>query len=116
MESLLDNCAQRTGARVWHLSFPKSVDLPTKPAKFTIHVSADNRYKLYVNHTLVSLGPARGDTYYWNYETVDIAQYLTGGKNTIAALVWNDGEYRPEAQITQQTALFYRAIPVQRSF
>jgi len=78
--------------------------LPTKPAKFVVHVSADNRYKLYVNHTLVSLGPARGDTYYWNYETVDIAPYLTGGKNTIAAEVWNDGEYRPEAQITLQTA------------
>ena len=84
--------------------FSKSVDLPTKPAKFVVHVSADNRYKLYVNHTLVSLGPARGDTYYWNYETVDIAPYLTGGKNTIAAEVWNDGEYRPEAQITLQTA------------
>ncbi|RWY48579.1 alpha-L-rhamnosidase-related protein [Mucilaginibacter gilvus] len=84
--------------------FQKSVDLPTKPARFVIHISADNRYKLYVNHTLVSLGPARGDTYYWNYETVDIAQYLIGGKNTIAATVWNDGEYRPEAQITQQTA------------
>ncbi|WP_204985850.1 hypothetical protein [Mucilaginibacter psychrotolerans] len=84
--------------------FSKSVDLPTKPAKFVVHVSADNRYKLYVNHTLVSLGPARGDTYYWNYETVDIAPYLTGGKNNIAAEVWNDGEYRPEAQISQQTA------------
>lgn len=84
--------------------FQKSVDLPTKPAKFVVHVSADNRYKLYVNHTLVSLGPARGDTYYWNYETVDIAPYLIGGKNTIAALVWNDGDFRPEAQISQQTA------------
>jgi alpha-L-rhamnosidase len=84
--------------------FQKSADLPTKPAKFVIHISADNRYKLYVNHILVSLGPARGDTYYWNYETVDIAPYLTGGKNSIAALVWNDGDYRPEAQISQQTA------------
>ncbi|GGH10515.1 alpha-L-rhamnosidase-related protein [Mucilaginibacter phyllosphaerae] len=83
--------------------FRKNVDLPTKPAKFVIHVSADNRYKLYVNERLVSMGPARGDTYYWNYETIDIAQYLTAGKNTIAALVWNEGDVRPEAQISERT-------------
>jgi alpha-L-rhamnosidase len=84
--------------------FRKSIDLPTKPAKFVIHVSADNRYKLYVNDKLVSTGPARGDTYYWNFETINIAPYLQAGKNTIAALVWNEGDYRPEAQISERTA------------
>jgi alpha-L-rhamnosidase len=83
--------------------FRKSIALTVKPATFIIHVSADNRYKLYVNGTLVSLGPARGDLYYWNYETVDIGPYLTVGKNTVSALVWNDGDYRPEAQISLQT-------------
>jgi alpha-L-rhamnosidase len=86
---------------VYH--FRKSINLAAKPASFIIHVSADNRYKLYVNGTLVSLGPARGDTYYWNYETVDIAPYLSLGKNTIAALVWNEAQYRPEAQISLRT-------------
>lgn len=84
--------------------FQKSVSLSSKPAHFIIHVSADNRYKLYVNHQLVSLGPARGDTYYWNFETIDIAPYLAAGKNSVAAAVWNDGEYRPEAQISERTA------------
>ncbi|MDB5147847.1 MAG: alpha-rhamnosidase, partial [Mucilaginibacter sp.] len=83
--------------------FRKSMELATKPSSFIVHVSADNRYKLYVNQTLVSLGPARGDTYYWNYETVDLAPYLQAGKNLIAAVVWNDGDYRPEAQISLQT-------------
>ncbi|TSD64897.1 Bacterial alpha-L-rhamnosidase [Inquilinus sp. KBS0705] len=87
---------------VYH--FRKSIDLPTKPAKFVIHVSADNRYKLYVNQQLVSLGPARGDMYYWKFETVDIAPYLVAGKNTVAALVWNEGDTRPEAQISDRTA------------
>jgi len=84
--------------------FRKSIDLQAKPATFKIHVSADNRYKLYVNGTLVSLGPARGDTYHWNYETVDLAPYLTAGKNTVAALVFNEAEKRPEAQFTVRTA------------
>jgi alpha-L-rhamnosidase len=91
-----------TGYGVYH--FRKSINLATKPVTFNIRISADNRYKLYVNGILVSLGPARGDTYYWNYETVDIAPYLTTGKNTIAATVWNDGPDRPEAQISLRTA------------
>lgn len=83
--------------------FRKNIVLSDKPATFIVHISADNRYKLFVNGTLVSLGPARGDTYYWNYETVDLAPYLSEGKNTIAALVWNEAQYRPEAQISVRT-------------
>ncbi|SEW38967.1 Alpha-L-rhamnosidase N-terminal domain-containing protein [Chitinophaga sp. YR573] len=83
--------------------FRKSINLDTKPASYIVHVSADNRYKLYVNGVLVSLGPARGDTYFWNYETVDLAPYLSAGKNIIAALVWNEAQYRPEAQISNRT-------------
>jgi alpha-L-rhamnosidase len=91
-----------TGYGVYY--FRKHIDLAAKPASFVIHVSADNRYKLYVNGTLVSLGPARGDTYYWNYETVDLAPYLAAGKNMVAALVYNEAEARPEAQISVRTA------------
>lgn len=83
--------------------FRKTFALKTKPESFIIHVSADNRYKLYVNEQLVSLGPARGDMYYWNYETVDIAPYLNSGTNIMAARVWNEGAYRPEAQISWHT-------------
>ncbi len=84
--------------------FRKNISLAAKPASFIIHVSADNRYKLYVNGKLVSLGPARGDTYFWNFETVDVSPYLEQGDNSIAALVWNEAQYRPEAQITVRTA------------
>ncbi|HKZ68118.1 MAG TPA: alpha-L-rhamnosidase N-terminal domain-containing protein [Chitinophagaceae bacterium] len=83
--------------------FRKNVELSTKPVSFVIHVSADNRYKLFVNGKLVSLGPARGDLTHWNFETVDIASYLQTGKNSIAAKVWNEAEWRPEAQITLRT-------------
>jgi alpha-L-rhamnosidase len=83
--------------------FRKNLELTAKPASFFVHVSADNRYKLYVNGTLVSLGPARGDTYYWNYETVDLAPYLSAGKNTVSALVWNEAQSSPAAQITVRT-------------
>jgi hypothetical protein len=87
---------------VYH--FRKSFSLEQKPSSFIIHVSADNRYKLYVNGIMVSLGPASNDVYNWHYETVDIAAYLQAGKNTLAAVVWNFGEERQEAQISWQTA------------
>lgn len=83
--------------------FRKNIDFASKPSSFVVNVSADNRYKLYVNDNLVSLGPARGDMYHWNFETIDISKFLVAGKNTLAALVWNEGDFRPEAQISNKT-------------
>jgi alpha-L-rhamnosidase len=88
---------------VYH--FRRTFDLPAPPSSFLIHVTADNRYKLYVNGQLASLGPARGDLAHWRYESVDIARYLKSGHNTLAALVWNFGEEAPGAQITNRTGL-----------
>ena len=86
---------------VYH--FRKTFDLADDPAQFVIHVSADNRYVLYVNGTEVGRGPARSSTWNWNFETYDIAPHLHKGKNVIAALVWNMGVHAPVAQISAQT-------------
>lgn len=85
------------------VKFRKTVELTAKPASFVVHVSADNRYKLFVNGKQVAQGPARGDLYFWNYETIDLAPYLQVGNNLVAAVVWNDGRAKPEAQISYLT-------------
>ncbi len=87
---------------VYH--FRKKIDLPEKPAKFIVHVSADNRYRLFVNSVPVCSGPARGDLSNWFFETVDLAPFLKTGQNIIAAQVWNMGEYAAVAQVSNQTA------------
>ena len=87
---------------VYH--FRKTFSLGAVKEKFIVHVSADNRYRLFVNGTAVCSGPARGDLYNWYFESVDIAPYLHAGQNTVAALVWNMGVYAPVAQISNQTA------------
>ncbi len=87
---------------VYH--FRKDFSLVEKPAHFIIHVTADNRYRLFVNGQPVCSGPARGDLYNWFYETADIAPYLHNGNNTIAALVWNMGTLAPVAQVSNRTA------------
>ena len=84
--------------------FRKSFNLDNKPDEFIIHVSADNRYRLFVNGEPVCFGPARGDRMHWFYETIDIAPHLEPGTNVIASVVSNFGEERPLAQITFQTA------------
>ena len=94
--------ANPTGYGVYY--FRKEFDLHVVPQSFPVHVSADNRYKLFVNERLISLGPARGDLSHWNYETVDLAPYLRVGKNLIAAQVWNEAETRSEGHISLRTA------------
>lgn len=86
---------------VYH--FRRSFDLTAKPASFVVHVTADNRYQLFVNGTRVSLGPARGDLNHWRYETVDLAPHLKAGRNVLAAVVWNYSSLAPEAQITNES-------------
>src|SRR4030095_5182667 len=83
--------------------FRKKIWLKEKPDSFIVHVSADNRYVLIINEKFASLGPARNDLSHWNFETVDIAPYLINGDNIITATVWNEGEYRPEGQISNRT-------------
>ncbi len=81
----------------------RTFDLPSAPASFVVHVSADNRYRLYVNGTSVSSGPQRSDVAHWRYETVDLAPHLHAGRNVLAAVVWSWGAERPVAQISYRT-------------
>src|SRR6185312_8275486 len=86
------------------LRFRKVIDLPQKPAHFIVHVSADNQFQFYVNQQWVGFGPARADLAHWRYETYDIAPFLRGGKNVLAATVWNFGVLTPLSQISDRTA------------
>lgn len=86
-------------------NFRRTFDLKSAPSSFIIHISADNRYKLYVNGTYIGRGPAIGDIAHWRYETHDLASYLQKGNNTIAVEVINFGEFRHAKQQSFQTAL-----------
>ena len=81
----------------------RTFELPSRPSTFIIHVSADNRYRLYVNGASVASGPQRADVEHWRYETVDIASHLRAGRNVIAAVIWNWGAQRPLAQHSLRT-------------
>src|SRR3954463_15121364 len=73
------------------------------PARFVVHVSADDRYRLYVNGMQMASGPQRSDVAHWRYESIDLASQLHAGRNVISALIWNWGAARPVAQHSNRT-------------
>ena len=84
--------------------YRRTFNLETEPDKFTIYISADNRYRLYVNGTYIVSGPSSADINHYRYETLDIAKQLRVGKNSIAVEVVNFGEYRKASTMTFQNA------------
>lgn len=90
--------------------FQRTLSLGTVPPTLRVRLSADQRYKLYVNGALVEFGPQRGDGLHWHYETVDLAPRLRVGENAIVALVWNFGRWAPMAQHTARTAFLVEAV------
>jgi len=84
--------------------FRKSLALAAAPPRFVVHVSADQRYQLFINGQRVAEGPARGDLNHWRFDSVDIAPHLRAGRNLIAAVVWNFAALAPMAQMGNETA------------
>jgi alpha-L-rhamnosidase len=85
--------------------FRKAATFGVKPTNFIIHISADTRYKLFVNGKQIGLGPARSDLAHWKFDTYDLAPFLKAGRNVLAVLVWNQGIHNAYAQHSDKTAL-----------
>src|SRR5690606_3640346 len=83
--------------------FRTQLNVNRVPNDMRINISADNKYLLYINGTLVSHGPVQSDVFNWKFHTVDISKYLRPGNNIIAAKVWNFGQWRPEVQMSMRT-------------
>ncbi len=55
--------------------------------RLTADITANSRYRLWVNGEPVLSGPCKGDQYRQYYETVDLSAFLVPGKNTFCAQV-----------------------------
>jgi hypothetical protein len=57
-----------------------------EPARLRVHVSADQRYRLFLDGERLGEGPERGDFFNWYYQSYDLE--LAAGEHTFVALVW----------------------------
>lgn len=86
-----------------------TISIRKRPEVYPLTISADSRYKLWINGTFVSFGPAKGDSEMRYYDTVEIAPYLHIGNNAIAVAVLHCPE-NPDCGGNH--SLFRSALPV----
>ncbi len=63
-----------------------------------VHVSADERYELFLDGYRIDRGPERGTPDSWFFETYDLP--LAKGPHSIVARVWSLGDLAPIAQLS----------------
>ena len=86
-----------------HILFRKKFTLKSLPEKCLIYITADDYYKLYINGEFVGQGPAPAYHFAYEYNCIDVTDYLVEGENVIAVhtlyqglinRVWVSGDYR----------------------
>lgn len=65
-------------------------------ATIRAHVSADERYQLYLDGERIGSGPERGDPMNWFFQTYDLS--ISAGDHVFVARVWSLGEMAGHAQ------------------
>ncbi|MBI2303076.1 MAG: hypothetical protein HYU66_29565 [Armatimonadetes bacterium] len=76
-----------------YVFFRCEVTLPCQPAAAPVRVTADTRYRLWVNGTSVNRGPARGYPESLPYDEIDLAPWLHEGVNVLGILAHCIGDY-----------------------
>lgn len=85
-----------------HILFRKRVMLE-KVSEATMYITADDYYKLYINGRFVAQGPAPSYHFQYNYNVIDVSDFLVEGENVIAVhtlyqglinRVWQSGDNR----------------------
>ena len=75
----------------FYLYCRKVFALEGEAADASVDVTADSRYKLFVNGRLVGRGPARCDQRWEYYDTYDLRSFLQHGENAVSAIVHQFG-------------------------
>jgi hypothetical protein len=74
--------ANDSAARV--VSFSREFTIPHDAAgNTTIYITADTRYKLWLNGDRVAVGPSRSVPSIWYYDAIDLAPFLVAGENRL---------------------------------
>ena len=87
--------------------FRKKVELKERPDHAFIEISADTRYKLYVNGELTEIGPSKGDKNIWFKDRINLTEKFHPGENILAVQVLR----YPENPMEGNHGMFRTATP-----
>jgi len=87
------------------LRFRKSFQATAAPLR--LHISADERFELFLDGRRIARGPDRSDVEHWSYATYEIQ--LTPGQHRLKALAWSIGPYAPVAQLSWRGGFVLKA-------
>jgi hypothetical protein len=87
------------------LRFRKQFEATASPAR--IHVSADERFELFLDGRRIARGPDRSDVEHWSYATYELG--LAPGSHRLEALAWSIGPYQPVAQMSWRGGFILKA-------
>jgi len=74
-----------------YLCFRRAWWIERQPERAELFITADSRYKLWVNGQFVARGPARSWPHAQCLDRLDLAPYLQSGNNVLAAQVYQPG-------------------------
>lgn len=86
-----------------HILFRKKFVISENIQEAKVYISADDYYKLYINGQFVCQGPAPAYHLQYNYNVIDVSEFLMKGENVIAIhtlyqglinRVWQSGDNR----------------------
>ena len=87
------------------LRFRKTFQADATPLR--LHVSADERFELFLDGGRIARGPDRSDVEHWSYATYEVR--LAPGEHRLEAVAWSIGPYAPVAQLTWRGGFILKA-------
>lgn len=100
-----DDISAQSIGRVFYLR--KEFETQDPNAFKRVYISADSKYKLWINGVPASRGPQRYDPKHQRYDVVDLSSMVKPGKNLIAAEIMYWGAGGPVFQMSVQPAFLF---------
>ncbi len=94
---------------VYRLDFILSVE-----TAIPLHVTADERYRLFCDGDCIGEGPERGSVDHWHFETYALT--LPAGAHRLTALAWSMGDLAAAAQTTHRHGFLLSSDAASGSF
>ena len=92
----------------------KSFVLESIPKTALLAITADTRYRLYVNGKWINDGPIRSFSWNYSYDVIDIAQHLSVGTNVLAVSINYWGENTFQSLVTRGGLLVQLEIAIKK--